>query len=95
MTAADYRDPNNFRTVFDRKDYGNEQYQKGLELGADCSGIFIAMNNCWSARRKDGAHITAYEKLGYHANTADLLRGFLDSGCAVSVFLGNSWVEVQ
>jgi len=35
---------------------------------------------------KDGSSMTSYEKIGYHANTADLLRGFIDSAVPIKVY---------
>jgi len=35
---------------------------------------------------KDGSSMTSYEKIGYHANTAGLLQGFLESGVVIKVY---------
>jgi len=65
--------------------YAAEQYAKGLETGRNADAIHIAVNNVWSAAMKDGASLSSSEKIGYHAHTAELLRGFLDSGCPIIV----------
>lgn len=66
---------------------GVAQYQKGLDFGreaiAEGGHIFISANGCWGSTGK-GLR-TSYEGIGYHANTADLLHGFLDSGAVIIV----------
>lgn len=67
----------------ENKARANEQYQKGLELSARCNQITIAINGCWggtelsTSEDRGDTHISSYEALSYHANTASLLRGFL------------------
>ena len=56
----------------------------------------ISENGVWGAQLKDGSHLSSYEVLGYHACTADLLRGLLDSGVPIRVYRrhgGPVWVR--
>jgi hypothetical protein len=48
--------------------------------------ICIGVNSVWSALLKSGASVHSHEGIGYHAHTASLLRGFLDSGAPVIVY---------
>ena len=41
------------------------------------------MNGTWGYKTCNGGSGYAVEKLGYHANTADLLRGWLDGGIEI------------
>lgn len=88
MSASDYLNPQLFTTGFDdASPYGaDEQYRKGLAIGSASEEVVIAVNSTWSARGLDGSSTTSYEKIGFHANTADLLRGFIDSGCQIRVW---------
>lgn len=71
-----------------RRDYCGQQYRKGLKMAQDGAAFFISMTGSWSAvvpsTIGDGiGHVTAYERLGYHAGTADLIRGWLDGGAII------------
>lgn len=83
-----YLNPGNFLTPWDALDssYSRQQYEKGMRIGQEASTVYIAINGTWSARMKDGSHISSYEGIGYHSGTSALLKGFLDSGCRVSVY---------
>jgi hypothetical protein len=86
ITAPEnYLNPNLFSTVFDRPDRAKDQYAKGLELGKEWPRISIGVNGTWSGCRF-GAAVDSYEKIGYHANTRELLQGFLDSGTQIFVY---------
>lgn len=78
--------PSDFVTEFDayprNAKYAEEQYQKGLDHGIKGWLISIDVDGRWSASR-DGVHITSYERIGYHACTADLVRGWVDGGAAI------------
>lgn len=65
--------------------YAVEQYQKGLKIGAE--SVRVGINPCgtWFADMKGGGMMTSYEGIGYHAHTAELLKGFIDSGCEIIV----------
>ena len=80
-------DPESLRTDWDREDdYSRKQYQKGLEIGKNAQTVFIAINNVWASRNKDGSHTGSYEKLGHHRSTRELYQGFLDSGVEVIIY---------
>lgn len=96
LSAFAYLSTDNFRTMFDAQHvasgefgYAARQYKSGLEVGQKSTEIHIAVNSVWSARGKDGGHTSSYEGIGYHACTADLLRGFIDSGCKIIVHRDN------
>lgn len=86
--AADFLDPENFNTGWpgDTSPYAAEQYDKGIALAKEFTEINIAVNDVWSAsnpEQRKSCH--SYEKLGYHAGTASLLAGMLDSGLPIFV----------
>lgn len=62
-----------------------EQYAAGLKTGREAREIHLSIKGVWSARMKNGSSIQSYEGIGYHASTASLLRGFLDSGAPIIV----------
>ncbi len=86
-----YLNPDNFKTGWDNNNPARQkqQYDKGLEVGAESEVVFISCNGTWGARGKDNSHTTSYEGIGYHSNTDALLRGFLDSGCKIVVYRYN------
>lgn len=92
FTAEDFLSPEKFRSGWpaDGGDYGAKQYAKGLQVGKDAVKIAVAVNDVWSANMKDGGHLSSCEKLGYHAGTSELLRGFLDSGAKIVVYRENA-----
>jgi hypothetical protein len=63
-----------------------DQYDKGREIGAQAEYVSIAVNGVWGAKMKDGGSLQSYEKIGYHAGTEHLLRGFTDSGVQIKDF---------
>lgn len=90
--------PADFRTDCDTlpsiiaRDYAGEQYRKARELAAKPGAVvYISMTGSWSAEYQSEApynpggkvHVTAYERLGYHTCTADLIRGWLDGGVRI------------
>ena len=96
LPAETFLDPSKFVTDFDsrpidgsiekRQANAKAQYAKGIETGKAAKTIFIGADGTWGATMKDGSSLTSYEGIGYHANTADLLKGFLDSGAEVVVY---------
>lgn len=88
MSAESFLNPDNFRTFFDSTSlkYGAEQYAKGLEYGSVAEVVHISVRNVWSVVKKDGGNIQSYETIGYHSQTAELLRGFIDSGATIVVW---------
>ena len=93
LPAEAYLNPENFVTLYDGSDkhlkngYGVEQYKKGLKIGQEFDYITLSYKGVWSAGNDDGrSHCRSYEGIGYHACTADLLRGFLDSPARLIVY---------
>ncbi len=81
--------PHLFKTELDNDERGKTQYEKGKNIEYDY--ILITYGGTWSAGDFDShRYCTSYEGIGYHSNTADLLRGFLASGKPVYVM---RWVE--
>lgn len=90
FTLEDFYHPERFATEFDTVARGAEQFNRGLEIGKQAYEIHIGINDVWSARVKNPfgdipSTVQSYEKIGYHANTADLLRGFICSKCKLIV----------
>lgn len=81
--------PHLFKTELDNEERGKSQYEKGKNIDYDY--IFITYGSTWSAGDFDSHRFcTSYEGIGYHSNTADLLRGFLASGKPIYVM---RWVD--
>ena len=83
--AHDFLHPELFATDWDTPKLDAEQYEKGLEQGRKSRTVGVGVYGTWWANGKDGSVTTSYEGIGYHASTAALLRGFLDSGCKVVI----------
>lgn len=85
--ATDYLNPENFKTGFDKDDdYAMEQYKKGLEIGSEMGYILISDRSVWLAgNSKTTGVISSSEGIGYHKNTKELLKGFIDSGATITV----------
>lgn len=82
-----FLDANNFKTDSDtmpEKGYAEKQHAKGLSIGKEYGKVGVSCYGTWYAE-KPGSCITSYEGIGYHSCTADLWRGFLDSGAEVWV----------
>ena len=62
------------------------QYRKGLEISLAAESVGIACNSTCTARMRGGGVMTSNEGIGYHPNTADLLRGLLDGPAPVIVY---------
>ena len=84
-----FLNPDNFITRYDscpdNLEYAEEQYKKGLEVGNKSREINISYNGVWSATDIYGYNMISYERIGYHACTKDLLKGFLDSNAKIIV----------
>lgn len=83
-----FLNPDNFKSPMDQfsnSEYALEQYNFGLKIGKDAKKINISINNVWNATDKDGVNTASAEKIGYHAFTSALLKGFLDSGAPITV----------
>lgn len=75
-----------------KRNYAQQQYNKGLEIGRSNDEVFICANGTWGAvrdRPNNHCYTTSYEGIGYHACTADLLHGFIDSGAPLVVYRYN------
>ena len=83
--ALDFLRPERFRTGFDEPALGREQFAKGVIFGQTSAEVGVSANGTWYAIGRLGSLTTSSEKIGYHANTAELLRGFVASGCRVVV----------
>ena len=80
LPADAYLNPATFRTAYDMEALAEKQYAEGLRIATEFHEVHIAVNSVWSAcSRTDNirASCQSYETIGYHAGTADLLRGFL------------------
>ena len=85
LPAEAFLTPERFSTVNDTVAGASKQYAEGLRVGAECETIHLSTGGTWGATMKNGASLTSYEGIGYHANTAALWRGFLDSGAKIVV----------
>lgn len=92
--ATDFTDPSKFQmTQLRTTTQGAEkQRAKGIEMAKDYT-VHIAVNDTWSANRRNES-ISSYEKIGYHADTAALLQGFIDSGCTFFIHRWNETLGV-
>ena len=75
--------PRMFKTDYDTPEKDQEQYEKDLEIGKESEYVTIERNGTWSAKHNMGGVTSSCEGIGYHASTAALLKGFLDSGTQV------------
>ena len=85
LPAETFNEPARFGTVNDTSEGAARQYAEGLKIGATAEYVCVGAFGTWSAKLKCGASLTSYEGIGYHANTAALWKGFLDSGTKVVV----------
>ncbi len=83
--ASIYNHPRVFRAAWDSPELDQKQYDKGREVGEESEYITITEKGTWVSQLENGASSTSYEIIGYHASTAALLAGFLDSGTQVYV----------
>ncbi len=92
LPAKSLMSPVDFRTDFDqypenvKTNLAVRQYQKGLEIGQQAKHVFITAGTTWGSVNKNGSQTSSYEGIGYHAGTAYLLHGFLDSGVPIYVY---------
>lgn len=80
LPADAYLNPATFRTARDTQAIAEEKYAEGLRRATEFHEVDISVDSVWSAcSRTDNirASCQSYETIGYHAGTADLLRGFL------------------
>ena len=92
LPAAAFRNPINFITPFDTwhenvsKGYARKQYEKGRAISQNARAVYVSANGTWCAKMRDGTFVSSCEGIGYHACTADLLRGFLDGYAPLIVY---------
>ena len=88
--AADFTDPSKFQmTQLRTTSQGAEkQRAKGMAAATE-STVHIGVDDVWCVQGTNGWFAT-YEKLGFHADTAALLQGFIDSG---RTFFVHRWNE--
>ena len=97
LSPEQYLNPDLFVTPMDDapgyENYRREQYKKGLSIGREAVEVTIACNGTWGYKNREG-YTSSYEIIGHHVCTAELLRGFLDSGVQIRVFRSHpeSWV---
>jgi hypothetical protein len=60
------------------------RYDEGIEYGDKCDYVTIGLRNVWGAKAGN-ADISSYERIGYHAGSADFILGVLATACPVYV----------
>ena len=85
LPAETFLDPTKFTTSYDTAEGGERAYNDAMAVGQRATTIHIESTGVWSASMKDGSSLQSYQGIGYHANTAALLKGFLDSGARIVV----------
>lgn len=88
LPAKAYLNPENFVTPRDKlnRDYAIAQAQKGQQISNSAKLVSISCTGCWAANMEDDSHVTSYERIGYHVNTAELLSGFLAGHAPIVVW---------
>lgn len=90
LPADAYLKPEMFRTMFDGEAGGAVQFQRGLDVANRFDQVFISCSSVWSAHKDNGEagceDLSSYEGIGYHSNTASLLRGFLAGNAELIVY---------
>lgn len=75
--------PDDFRTGYDslhtNNGYPERQFAAGEKLAKEGFVMTIGQSGTWAASRSKDSTIVSYERVGYHACTADFLRGFLSA----------------
>lgn len=92
-----FLDPDRFATGYDDPAYGKQQYAAGLKISQESESVHITAYGTWGAKDLDGnGSAISCEGIGYHKNTADLLRGFLDGPAPLIVHrLGGVSKEIK
>jgi hypothetical protein len=92
--------PADYRTAWDgphNAEYRAKQFADGKALAEQGAAIYISVTGSWSARVPvagrpgEYSHVSAYERLGYHAGTEDLLRGWLAGGARIYDYRASCW----
>jgi hypothetical protein len=85
LDYSEYLNWQKFDTPQDTPDRGKSQYEKGLAYGREAEFITLSYKGVWGCV-KGNSTVTSYEGIGYHSNTKELLRGFIDSGAVIVVY---------
>lgn len=90
LPAEAYLNPETFRTMFDGIPSNvaerDARYADALKVSTEAAEVSISVRGTWSASMLDGSSLQSYEGIGYHANTAAVLQGFLDGPAALVVY---------
>lgn len=92
MSAESFLNPELFVTEYDNlsshieQGTKEKQYRTGLKVSREAKCVFISAYGTWGADLGNGTSLSAPEGIGYHACTADLLKGFLDGPAPVKVY---------
>ncbi len=88
LSPDSFLNPQQFITEHDAKveSYGIQQERYGMTTGQASHTILIDRHGTWFAYKLNGGMITSGdERIGIHANTSDLLKGFLASPASIVV----------
>ncbi len=89
LQPQDFLNIENLRSAMDDlagTAYGQAQYMKGVAIGNAAKVVHISITNVWSVEYHNGNRMQANETIGYHAHSAELMRGFIDSGVTIVVW---------
>lgn len=90
LPADAYLNPEKFRTMFDNEVGAAVQYAHGLEIANRFDKVTISCTSVWGAFKSNGDDgfddLSSSEGIGYHSNTAALLRGFLAGNAELVVY---------
>ena len=87
LAPGDYLTPDLFKTEHDQKvdGFAKDQQLTGMEIGQNSHTILVTRDGDWHAFKHNGGMVSANEIIGVHANTSDLLRGFLASSVSIVI----------
>ena len=82
-----YLTPDMFKTEHDQKvdGFAKDQQLTGMKIGQESHTILVTRDGAWSAFKHKGGMVSSNEIIGVHANTSDLLRGFLASSASIVI----------
>jgi hypothetical protein len=87
LSPEEFLTPEKFQTEYDRTPAGREAaYKEGLRISGLATEVYVNYMGTWGAHLATGGLLSSYEGIGYHAYTADLLRGFLDGPAPVAIY---------
>ena len=88
LSPDSFLNPQQFTTEHDAKveGYAIQQERHGMTVGQASHTILIDRYGTWFTYKLDGGMVTSGdERMGIHANTADLLKGFLASPASIVI----------